>query len=70
MDLLSQAPPFIVLRSSLPTTQPQWASVLDKALSEKCHALIDCGALMAGATNRQVAEYACPLLDPKLFKGV
>jgi hypothetical protein len=43
-----------------------------QALLEKSHALIDCGALMAGATNRQVAEYACqsPLLDPKLFKGV
>ena len=41
-----------------------------QVLNQKSHALIDCGAMMAGATNREVADYMCPQLDLTLFQGV
>jgi hypothetical protein len=31
---------------------PQWQAVLDLALSLELQALLDCGALLAGATNK------------------
>jgi hypothetical protein len=36
--------------------RPQWQVVLDLAVPLKLHALLDCGALLAGATNRWVAS--------------
>jgi hypothetical protein len=41
-----------------------------QVLRQRSHALIDCGAMMAGATNCEVADYMCPRLDPTLFQGV
>jgi hypothetical protein len=35
--------------------KPVWQLLLDFALQHKLHALLDCGALLAGTTNRWVA---------------
>lgn len=32
--------------------KPQWQALLDYALSNKVDAVLDCGALLAGTTNR------------------
>ena len=32
--------------------KPVWQLLLDHALQHKLHALLDCGALLAGTTNR------------------
>eukprot|EP00198_Chlamydomonas_reinhardtii_P007687 XP_001697024.1 predicted protein [Chlamydomonas reinhardtii] len=49
-----------------------WQSLLQMALDKSAHALIDCGALLAGTTNRHAAEFL--LADPRLqqlgFRGV
>jgi hypothetical protein len=36
------------------TNGPFWKALLDQAVELKCHALLDCGALLVGATNRWV----------------
>ncbi|KAG2488308.1 hypothetical protein HYH03_013158 [Edaphochlamys debaryana] len=52
-----------------------WQQVLDAALrlqaqGEEVRALIDCGALLAGTSNREAAEYLLSRLDRGRFKGV
>ncbi|GLI61980.1 hypothetical protein VaNZ11_004546, partial [Volvox africanus] len=42
--------------------RPLWQVLLDTALKERMHALLDCGALLAGASNRQASEYLCQRL--------
>ncbi|GIL75394.1 hypothetical protein Vretifemale_5196 [Volvox reticuliferus] len=37
--------------------RPLWRVLLDTALRERMHALLDCGALLAGTSNRQASEY-------------
>ncbi|GLC35571.1 thioredoxin-disulfide reductase [Pleodorina starrii] len=37
--------------------RPLWRVLLDTALAEGVDALLDCGALLAGASNRHAAEY-------------
>jgi hypothetical protein len=39
---------------------PQWQAVLDLALSLNLQALLDCGALLAGATNQWVVNIFVP----------
>ena len=51
--------------------RPDWQSVLDMVVpGDPYHALIDAGALMAGASNAQVAEYLLGKLDRREFSGV
>eukprot|EP00198_Chlamydomonas_reinhardtii_P008814 XP_001698151.1 predicted protein [Chlamydomonas reinhardtii] len=54
---------------------PVWQSLLQMALDTGAHAVLDCGALMAGTSNRRAAEYL--LAGPRLqrlqqlrFRGV
>ncbi|KAF5833854.1 hypothetical protein DUNSADRAFT_9691 [Dunaliella salina] len=51
-------------------SKPLWQCLLEKALSEKADALIDCGAILAGVSNRAAAEHILPLLDGSRFQGV
>eukprot|EP00798_Chlamydomonas_sp_ICE-L_P016735 gene16735-23007_t len=47
-----------------------WQLLLDTAVQEGHHALIDCGAILADTSNRNAADYVLPILDPDRFKGV
>ena len=47
----------------LTTEKPQWTAVLDFAIENGTVALLDAGALMAGATNHEVALKVLDLLD-------
>ncbi|MEW5310745.1 MAG: hypothetical protein WDW38_002512 [Sanguina aurantia] len=49
---------------------PTWKSLLDAAVGKGVHALLDCGALLAGISNRQAAEYLLQRLDRRRFLGV
>ena len=49
----------------LTTEKPQWTAVLDFAIESGTVALIDAGALMAGATNYEVAVKILDLLDER-----
>eukprot|EP00961_Rhodomonas_salina_P053465 717141-Rhodomonas_salina.1 len=56
-------------QASAAAPPPEWDAVLQACLHHKVHALIDCGGLMAGITNRRVAErMLCSL--PDAFQGV
>ncbi|GLC47559.1 hypothetical protein PLESTB_000001100 [Pleodorina starrii] len=50
--------------------QPLWQVLCDTALAEGVDALLDCGALLAGASNREAAEYLLGRLDRDRYQGV
>ncbi|WIA08442.1 hypothetical protein OEZ85_007879 [Tetradesmus obliquus] len=50
--------------------KPVWQLLLDHALQYKLHALLDCGALLAGTTNRQAAHYVLQHMDASRYQGV
>ncbi|KAG2455049.1 hypothetical protein HYH02_000874 [Chlamydomonas schloesseri] len=45
---------------------PVWRSLLDVALSQGAHALLDCGALLADTSNSHAAEYLLASLQQQL----
>ncbi|KXZ49831.1 hypothetical protein GPECTOR_19g282 [Gonium pectorale] len=50
---------------------PVWQVLLRAAVQQGAAALLDCGALLAGTTNRAAAEFLLPLLlDASRFQGV
>ncbi|EFJ48301.1 hypothetical protein VOLCADRAFT_104794 [Volvox carteri f. nagariensis] len=53
-----------------PDERPQWQVLLDTALDEGVDALLDCGALLAGASNRDAADYLLARLDGHRYQGV
>ncbi|PNH12760.1 hypothetical protein TSOC_000242, partial [Tetrabaena socialis] len=50
--------------------KPVWQLLLDLAVDQGLDALLDCGALLAGASNSEAAQYLLPRLDRARFKGV
>ncbi|PNH12759.1 hypothetical protein TSOC_000243 [Tetrabaena socialis] len=50
--------------------KPVWQLLLDLAVGQGLDALLDCGALLAGASNSEAAQYLLPRLDRARFKGV
>ncbi|PNH10973.1 hypothetical protein TSOC_002217 [Tetrabaena socialis] len=59
--------------STLPQPEgdtPAWQLLLDLAVSLEADALLDCGALLAGTSNRHAAQYLLQRLGRGRFKGV
>uniref|UniRef100_A0A7R9V0Q8 ubiquitinyl hydrolase 1 n=1 Tax=Chlamydomonas euryale TaxID=1486919 RepID=A0A7R9V0Q8_9CHLO len=50
--------------------KPLWQRLLDLAVDLNMHALVDCGALLAGPSNKGAAAYLLTKLDSSTFKGV
>lgn len=47
-----------------------WEALLRFAVERRLDALVDCGALLAGTSNRAAAAFLLPLLDRARFRGV
>ncbi|GAX73071.1 hypothetical protein CEUSTIGMA_g524.t1 [Chlamydomonas eustigma] len=51
-------------------SKPSWKALLDQAILLKVHAILDCGAMLAGASNKEAAEYVLGCLDTAQHRGV